>query len=582
MLRRVIIFGAFITGKRALQMMRTQYEIIAFSDNCSDYHGKKIFDIPIVSPEIIPSLQAEMVVIASRNHFAEIARQLTDMGIDNLKLFWTKSGTENFNLLDVDGEEPFTDCVYRKLEFKLHDNSKEDLKDCNKKGKKKVLVIAYYFPPAGGSPIQRTLKFVKYMQQYGYEPIVLTTESDSYLGTCPVDRSLASDIPEGIQIIRIKDDFTWTSSISKKKSQEIVEFLYSVSDSAEWMDMFMKIRNTQPMYILPDKLILWANECVRCIEQYINIRDIDLLYSTVPEWSPHLIAYFLKERYGIKWVADYRDPWVSNEDYIKLYYPWMMKDEVILDQKLEKLLTQKMDSIIVAGGKWSIDFVKNYDIEPGKIKEITNGYDEEDFLGLSEKSEKNEKFTLCYNGGIAYNRNPIPLIKVINTLIEEGMLKETDVQWIFNGYISDYYLEKMNEEDKYHIVIQNGMLQHRESIQIALKSDVMVMYGEHGEKGALNYPGKFYEYLRIGRPILCFSSAQSFQNDVLEETGMGVNMDLYDLKGIRNFLEDQITDWKEDKNIKTGDRKLILKYERKNLTKSLTDEFNRLFNEHIK
>ena len=259
-----------------------------------------------------------------------------------------------------------------------------------------------------------------------------------------------------------------------------------------------------------------------------------------------------------------------------------MKDEVILDQKLEKLLTQKMDSIIVAGGKWSIDFVKNYDIEPGKIKEITNGYDEEDFLGLSEKSEKNEKFTLCYNGGIAYNRNPIPLIKVINTLIEEGMLKETDVQWIFNGYISDYYLEKMNEEDKYHIVIQNGMLQHRESIQIALKSDVMVMYGEHGEKGALNYPGKFYEYLRIGRPILCFSSAQSFQNDVLEETGMGVNMDLYDLKGIRNFLEDQITDWKEDKNIKTGDRKLILKYERKNLTKSLTDEFNRLFNEHIK
>lgn len=580
--KKVIIFGAFITGEKAFQMMRSQYEIIAFSDNCRDYHGKKLFDIPIIPPEIISSLQADLVVIASRNHYAEIARQLTDMGIINLKLFWTKPGTENFNLLDVDGEKPFTDCVYRKLEFEQYDNKKEDLKDCNRKGKRKVLVIAYYFPPAGGSPIQRTLKFVKYMQQYGYEPIVLTTDSDSYLGSCPVDRSLLSDVPEGIRIVRIKDDFTWMNRISKKKSQEIIEFLYSVSDSTEWMDMFMKIRNTQPLYIMPDKLILWANECARCIEQHIDMRDIDLLYSTVPEWSPHLIASFLKMRYGIKWVADYRDPWASNEDYVKLYYPWMMKDEVILDQRLEKMLTRKMDSIIVAGGRWSVDFVTNYGIEAGKIKEITNGYDEADFLGLSEKSEKNEKFTLCYNGGIDYNRNPIPLIKVINTLIEEEVLEKTDIQWIFNGYITDYYLEKMNEEDKYHIVIQNGMLQHRESIQIALKSDVMVMYGEHGEKGVLNYPGKFYEYLRIGRPILCFSSAQSFQNDVLQENGMGVNIDLYDLKGIKTFLEEQITAWKENKNIKTGDRNLILKYERRNLAKRLADEFNRLFDEYEK
>ena len=72
-----------------------------------------------------------------------------------------------------------------------------------------MLIIAYYFPPAGSSPIQRTLKFVKYMREYGYEPIVLTTESDSFVNTYPMDQSLLSDIPEGIQIIRIKDDFAW-------------------------------------------------------------------------------------------------------------------------------------------------------------------------------------------------------------------------------------------------------------------------------------------------------------------------------------------------------------------------------------
>lgn len=573
---KIIIFGAFITGKKAFEMMKSQYDIIAFSDNCSDYYGKKLFDIPVIPPEEIPTSQAELVVIASMNYYMEIAQQLIAMGIDNLKLFRTKVGTRNYILLDVDGEKPFKNCIYRKIESNRSYRKKVNLKESNIKGRKKVLIIAYYFPPAGSSPIQRTLKFVKYMREYGYEPIVLTTESDSFVNTYPMDQSLLSDIPEGIQIIRIKDDFAWSNVISQKKSQEIIEFLYSVSDSKEWMDMFMRIRETQPLYIIPDKLVLWANECVRHIEQYIDMSDIDVLYSTVPEWSPHLIALFLKEKYGIKWVADYRDPWVSNIDYVKLYYPWMTKEEIILDQNLERKIVQKMDKVIVAGGKWAVDFVKNYNIEFDRIREITNGYDEEDFCDLIINKEKNKKFTLCYNGGIGYNRNPIPLIRVLNSLIERNELNQADVQWIFNGPITSHYLDKIDKEDRYHIVVRNGILEHKESLQIAINSNVMVMYGEPGAKGVLNYPGKFYEYLRIGKPILCFSSDQSFQADVLREIGLGINLNLSDFEEIIKFLRKQIAAWTKGENIEMSSKKNIWKYERKNLTQKLINEFNYL------
>ncbi len=574
MLTRVIIFGAFITGKKAFQMMKSKYEIIAFSDNCPDYYGKKMFGIPIVLPEEIPTLSADLIVIASMNHYAEIARQLINMGITDLKLFWTKTGTENYILLDVDGKEPFKHCIYKDLQIKLHNQGCCDLKRINKI--KKVLIIAYYFPPAGSSPIQRTLKFVKYMREYGYEPIVLTTERDSFIERYLMDDSLMEDIPNGIQIIRIKDEFAWTSAVSYKRSQKIIEFLFSVSGSTEWMDMFLKARKTQPLYILPDKLICWASDCARYIEQYVDMDEIDLLYSTVPEWSPHLLACFFKMRYGIKWIADYRDPWVSNLDYVKLYYPQMTKEEVLLDQKLEAEITQKMDSIIVAGGKWKDDFIKNYHIVPEKIKEITNGYDEDDFTDLNVSKEKNKKFTLCYNGTIDYNRNPVPLIKVLNAMIEKNELDPKDIQWIINGVITDYYLKEFCPEDKYHITVQNGLLPHKESLQIAVNSDIMILYGERGEKGFLNYPGKFYEYLRIGRPILCFSSDQSFQANILRETGLGVNMDLYDSEGIEIFLKKQIQIWKNNKKRIAVIGKEIRKYERKNLTKLLTEEFDRV------
>lgn len=569
---RIIIFGASNTGKKAYQMLKTQYEIIAFCDNNEELIGTKLFDIPIISPESIGDIRNDIVVIASVYHM-EITRQLYILGIKNIKLFQMKKDERNYLLLELNGGDPFKKITYRKTEIRCCKTKKNEIKKTSKISKK-VLIIAYFFPPAGGSPIQRTLKFVKYLREYGYEPVVLTTEIDPDLNKYSLDYSLISDIPDGVQIIRMKDYYAYPDVISEEKAQEIVEFLYSISDSRDWIDKFIQAQKTQSIYVLPDKFILWANECIRHVDEYINMQDIDLLYSTVPDWSPHLVGYFLKRKYGIKWVADYRDPWVVNRDYIDLYYPWMTEEEILLDQELEKRITQEMDLIILAGGKWGDDFIKNYGVEQSKLKEITNGYDEEDFTDLVVKNERNKRFTLCYNGSVAYNRNPLTVIQVLNSMIEKKQIGKNEIQWIFNGEISDEYLREIRREDRYCIVVENGILPHKESLKIAMQSDIMVMYGEQGKNGYLNYPGKFYEYLRIGKPILCFSSSHSFLADVLYETKLGVNLDLFDFEGIKQFLENQIAIWQNGKQLSIRPRQAIQKYERRNLTRVLAEYFD--------
>ncbi len=386
MAKGIIIFGAGDTGRKAFHALGRQYEIVAFADNCPGNYGKNLLGVPVISPEGISAYDVELLIIASVYH-VEIAKQLYSMGLKNMKLFWPSEESGNYTLLDLYEGDPFCGCIY-KMPYVKHGSGKQKMVYCG--DRKKVLVIAYYFPPVGGSAVQRTLKFVKYLREYGYEPVVLTTEPQPALHKYSMDTSLMSEIPEGIQVVRVKDGFSWPDVISKEKAQEITEFLYSISGSGEWMDLFLEAQKTQPRYILPDKLVLWANECVRHVEEYVDMTDMDLIYSTAPYWSPHLAAYFLKQKYGIPWIADYRDPWVSNRDYVKLYYPWMTEEEIALDHELEEKLVKEMDLIVVAGGKWAVDFVKDYGVCPSKITEITNGYDEEDFAGLDVKTEKTE------------------------------------------------------------------------------------------------------------------------------------------------------------------------------------------------
>lgn len=569
-MKKIIIFGAGNTGQIAFERLKKDYNIIAFSDNNKVLWGTEFLGRQIINPRDIKEMAVDYVVVASI-YYVEIVHQLKKLGVHYLKVFQIGLNDEE-KIWDIKEEGIFDFCKYNKIQADSNWTCAYP-KEVNRR--KKVLVIAYYFPPLGGSPIQRTLKFVKYLHDFGYDSVVLTVDVENDYARNNLDYSQIAEIPERTEIIRVKNEFLDSNVLNMLNTQEVFEFLYTISDSKKWMEKLKLAQATQWRYVLPDKLVLWANQCIRNIEKLIDLSQIDLLYSTVPEWSPHLIAYYLKEKFGIRWIADYRDPWVSNDTYVDLYYPLMTKEERELDKELEEKLVQKMDAIIVAGGVWGEDFIEKYNICSSKVVEITNGYDEEDFLNLRKKEEKNKKFTLCHNGNLGFNRNPIPVLRVINELIQDKKISNSEIEWILNGQVNKYRKE-LEKEDIYKIIKYNGQLPHLESVQIAMNADILVMYAEQGEWGYLNYPGKFYEYLRIGNPMLCFSSENSFQNKVLDETGTGQNMDLYDHTGIKSFILKHYKAWKEDiREISFGNDK-IQRFERRNLTQSLVNIFDEI------
>ncbi|MFW6390106.1 MAG: glycosyl transferase, partial [Halanaerobiales bacterium] len=178
----------------------------------------------------------------------------------------------------------------------------------------RVLVVAHIFPPLGGSGVQRTLKFVKYLKKYAWEPVVLTVGKSAY----PInDKSLMADIPTETPIFRIDEEY----QIDFKGLQELVSLYKGMIDDSELinqyiLDLFNDMNKLNNLLKLPDRYILWAKTVLNKIDQMINFNDIDIIYSTSGPFSDHIIAYYLKEKYHKSWVADFRDEW-TNHPYVR-------------------------------------------------------------------------------------------------------------------------------------------------------------------------------------------------------------------------------------------------------------------------
>ena len=226
------------------------------------------------------------------------------------------------------------------------------------------------------------------------------------------------------------------------------------------------------------------------------------------------------------------------------------------------------------------DFVDKYGVSREKITEITNGYDESDFRDIQIPEEKNDKFTLCFNGALYGNRTPLNLLKIINNLIEEDIVGQNEITWIFNGTIEKKWRSELEQNDKFNIVQYNGYLNHLQSIQEAIKADMLILYGLEG-RGVQNgvsagYPGKVFEYIRMKRRILCFSSKGSILEELLTRTKTGQNFDYDDFKGISQYILDHYTLWKDGERQICGDETVIQKYSREYTTNQLVRVFDRI------
>jgi glycosyltransferase involved in cell wall biosynthesis len=432
---------------------------------------------------------------------------------------------------------------------------------------KKVLILTYYWPPSGGAGVQRWLKFVKHLRSFGWEPVVYTALN----GEMPViDKSLEKDVPAGLTVLRtsIWEPYSiYKTFIGRKKTDKInASFLSENKKTGVTEKISVWIRGN---FFIPDARKFWIKPSIKYLSNYIQKYGIKHVISSGPPHSMHMIALGLKKELpGIKWVADFRDPWTNIDFYQKLM---LSKRADRLHHKMELDVLKNADLVLSIGEGMNQEFIEMYhkagEHNSGKFRVITNGYDEDDVK--KGVVEKDYKFSIAHIGTLVKDRNPEVLWKVLARMVKQNPAFESQLEIKLVGKIDIFVKEKITEYglDKY--VNKIDYLPHDEVIFEQQKSRVLLLLVNNTKNAKGILTGKFFEYLAAKAPILGIGPPDGDLALILEETGSGLISDFDDEVTLENNLLQLFSNTTMQRN-----EAAIEKYSRKNLTKELADCLN--------
>ncbi len=424
---------------------------------------------------------------------------------------------------------------------------------------KKVLIITYYWPPAGGSGVQRALKFVKYLPQFGWEPIVLTVENPD----SPVDdASLLNDIPEGIKIYKTKslEPFELYKKFTGKKSDFKIPNDILIDKTK--MSVKDKIANWIRLNIfIPDAKIGWKRYAVKEGLRIIKKEKIDLIFTTSPPHTVQLIGKSLANKSGLKWIADFRDPWM---ELIHYQANSRSRFAVLLESKIEKNILKNADRIITVSNE--IKKLFNSKTEKLKVEVIPNGYDETD-INIEYQSSTKSDFVITYTGIISETKIPYSLLLAVKKLKEEGC---SNIKIAFAGKVPEKFNDAILGYKLEENYIFKGYLSHRESVKLLLESDILLLIIDNipNNKGILT--GKLFEYMGVRKPIFAIGPVGGDAHDILQKTNSGEMIDYDDVNGAYSLLKKMYEIWSNNSSSYTFDAE---QFSRKNLTKKLAEVF---------
>lgn len=421
---------------------------------------------------------------------------------------------------------------------------------------KKILIITYYWPPAGGPGVQRWLKFVKYLPDFGIQPIVYVPENPSY----PIiDENLISEVSEKAIIIRqpIFEPYAFAAFFSKNKTKKISSGIIPNSKKQSFLDkMLLWIRGN---VFIPDARVLWVKPSVSFLEKYIQENNIETIITSGPPHSLHLIGLELKQKCTINWLADFRDPWttIGYHKALKLSSFAAKKHK-----KLEHKVLNSADVIIVTSETTKTEFQA---ITAKPIQVITNGYDAENI----EKQKLDTKFSLAHIGSLLSERNPTFLWQCLSELIQENSIFEAIFELKLVGAISPEVVETINDFGLSKYVNNLGYVSHREALIQQRKSQVLILIEINSEDTKSIIPGKLFEYMVSERPIIGIGPEGADFSKIIKETNTGVFVNYAEKEKLKSTLI-QFFDAFLEGNLSTNAVGLQ-HYSRQNLTKKLVE-----------
>ena len=422
---------------------------------------------------------------------------------------------------------------------------------------KKVLVIAYYFPPLGGAGVQRTIRFIKYLSKFGWVPTVITVKNNKYY---PKDESFLNKIPKEVEVIRISgfEFLNYYYQAKKIKLHKLISFLDKIT-------------------AIPDRQVFWKNNVKKELLKLINPQSFDLIYATYGPGSNLLIGKWLKEKYHLPLVIDFRDEWANNP-HIKSKM-WLRVKRPIFT-RLERQCIESSDKVICLNEVMRDKFSFRYSNEDrNKFVVIPNGYDREDFK--IEKEPQNlffnsAKFNIVYTGSFYGFRSPRKFFQSIIGLIQEKPFYQEKLQIYFIGNVkTPEVLDFIRKEPLKKITKILPYMSHDNLVQYLYNADLLLLIiGEMPEAEEV-YTGKLFEYIAVGKPILAIVPPNGVAAKVIEETRSGFIANHSDTKDIKRTIEFLYQEWKKGRLTVRQNKKEILKYSAENLTKKLALTINK-------
>ncbi len=424
---------------------------------------------------------------------------------------------------------------------------------------KKVLIITYYWPPAGGPGVQRWLKFVKYLPDFGIQPVVYIPENPTY----PIiDEGLLDEVSEKAIIIKrkIMEPYQWASFFSKNKTKKISSGIIPNQKKQSFVEKAMLwIRGN---LFIPDARVLWVKPSVSFLEKYILENNIDTIITSGPPHSLHLIGLELKQKLNITWFADFRDPWTT----IGYHKALKLAESASKKHKdLERGVLNSADTILVTSTATKSEFQA---ITKKPIEVITNGFDIEKI----EKQKLDEKFSLAHIGSFLSERNPLILWESLSELIAENESFKTHFQLKLIGAVSQEVLDTIYGYGLNSYINNFGYVSHTDAMQHQRKSQVLLLIEINSDDTKSIIPGKLFEYMVSERPIIGIGPEGSDFAEILTNTNTGVFLNYSEKDKLKSVILEYYNQFLEGKLIVNAVG--LQQYSRKNLTEKLVKIIN--------
>ncbi len=443
---------------------------------------------------------------------------------------------------------------------------------------KRLLYIAFFFPPLGGAGVQRTLKFVRYLPESGWSAVVLTSQARYWMH----DPSLLAEIGPDARILRAP---FWGSRFLGGSRPGIAAKPQSTAPRS--LGRIRIMRKAAGALLVPDAYVGWTIPAGRMARHALGAERFDALLTTSSPDSAHLLGRALKRRTGLPWIADFRDPWTRRLAYNP---PTRLHDRI--HRALESACLREADRVIVTSEETRRDFLeRNPGLDPGKIVVITNGYDESDFAAAGELlrrergSDAGTEVDAAGSGEIGSEPGPEPILHAgqlnperplapylagLHRFVTRNPGRAMQARTLFLGGFYDQNVQEARRSGLEGLVRFEAGRPHVSSVAALLRARILLLLERDDDRGRLILPGKIFEYLRAGRPILAVVPRGGAADRLVRDSGAGIVADPGDPDAVSAAIG-ELLDRTAGRPPESADPSRYAAFERRSLARRLSE-----------